>query len=289
MKAIIGVDGQELYRTALNLMARTQIPGLEVNLVFAEEPPPALGIAPYLDPSVVTAEEALGEAATCFLERAKKACAALGIEAATSYHLGTPASVLMEQAEQKHGALIAIGSTRKSRYGAFFLGSIGRALTIGARQSVLIGKGKVAPVGKLTAVLATDHSEYGNECIRLLARWKPAGFERVVVVTATELAAADPLEVIGEHVYGENRELLQHFQSRGRSIAEHLTEQGIPAEYRLVQGPVHEVIAATMAEMAADLLILGAHGHGMFERLMVGSNSMHEALATPHSILLLRA
>lgn len=37
-----------------------------------------------------------------------------------------------------------------------------------------------------------------------------------------------------------------------------------------------------------ELLILGAQGHGFWERLTVGSVSFHQAIAESHSVLMLR-
>jgi hypothetical protein len=44
-----------------------------------------------------------------------------------------------------------------------------------------------------------------------------------------------------------------------------------------------------MDAMSADLLILGAKGHGFLERITMGSVSLRQAIAGMYSTLILRA
>jgi nucleotide-binding universal stress UspA family protein len=52
--------------------------------------------------------------------------------------------------------------------------------------------------------------------------------------------------------------------------------------------PVHEAIEAQLKASRADLLILGAKGHGFIERLTVGSVALREALTLTQSVLVVR-
>jgi nucleotide-binding universal stress UspA family protein len=56
-----------------------------------------------------------------------------------------------------------------------------------------------------------------------------------------------------------------------------------------VNASVNDAIKQTMQEFNAQLLIVGAHGHGFFERMMLGSIALHQVVAEPHSVLVLRA
>ncbi|RYG31629.1 universal stress protein, partial [bacterium] len=44
----------------------------------------------------------------------------------------------------------------------------------------------------------------------------------------------------------------------------------------------------TMSETGSDLLILGARGHGLIERLLIGSLALHVVVAEPYSVMVLR-
>ena len=196
--------------------------------------------------------------------------------------IGGPAHQLIDRADAVHADIIAIGSTRKSKYGSFFFGSVGRALAIGSRHTVLIAKGMVKETGKLTAVFGTDHSQYADNAVAMLARMNPNGFEKVILVTAMDhdmLEGASPREKEEFKKYMANKSIHQ---------VEHLVAAGIPAEYKVLEGEFSEVIDQEMNSNSADLLILGAQGHGFMERLLIGSSSLQQIVATPHSVLILR-
>jgi nucleotide-binding universal stress UspA family protein len=50
-----------------------------------------------------------------------------------------------------------------------------------------------------------------------------------------------------------------------------------------------KVIGEVMREKAADLLVIGAQGTGVLERLFVGSVAMHQVVNEPWNLMLLRA
>ena len=59
-------------------------------------------------------------------------------------------------------------------------------------------------------------------------------------------------------------------------------------DWSVLQGNVTEVISAAMKRTGADLLIIGAHGHGFLERLVMGSTAMHVVGNEPWNTLVLR-
>ena len=56
----------------------------------------------------------------------------------------------------------------------------------------------------------------------------------------------------------------------------------------MVDGPVETAIETVMREEKADLLIVGAQGHGFLHRITAGSISFHFALRSPFHTLILR-
>lgn len=71
-------------------------------------------------------------------------------------------------------------------------------------------------------------------------------------------------------------------------MVEHLRSFDLHAEYRVVQGEPDEVLGATMKDVNGDLLAMGAQGHGFIERVMLGSLSLQQVMASPYSTLILR-
>jgi len=276
MKAIIGIDEAGNYQAALHLLSRLAFANATAELFHA------------VDPLALTVEGVVGQAyaasvgvaedwqkwADDLLSQAQKQCFDLGIPSTTLRQVGKPTSHLMERSSEIYADLIAVGSTHKPAYGALVLGSVGRGLTIGAHQSLLIAKKEVKPVGPLTAVFATDGSEYSDSCLRMLARMAPRGIGRLVLVNAGD--------------YSQGQEAHDHARHHIDSLVGHLCEAGFNAEGHVVDGAPAEVIEAMMKSTNADLLIMGAQGHGFFNRILVGSLSLQMVTATPHSILLLR-
>lgn len=283
MKAVVGVDRDGLYRNALDLLGHVRFERMEAELIHVEEPLLLYGAGMY-----PLAVEAIGEveegrclaAETLLRESLSEACA-LDIKARSTYTVGGTTQVLMKHANQIHADLLVVGSHRKSKYGRFFLGSVGKGLALNAHQSLLISKKPIGRDGRITAVVATDYSEYSERCIRLLLRMNPKGFEKVYILTATD-KVKDPLST-------KSRDCRREIETRAHRMVAHFEEAGISAQSMIVEGDVHHVIDETVESTQADLLILGAHGHGFFDRVFVGSVSLQEAIAGPSNVLLLRS
>lgn len=276
MKAIVGIDSERHYRSAMHLLSRLSFYKVSAELVHVVDPYylAELGMVGPAYAASLGVPETWEKEADELLAEAQDVAIGSGIPCTTLRTVGKPSAALTEHAIDIHADLIAIGSTHKSKYGAFFLGSVGRSLTIGASQSLLIAKQDVAKSGPLTAVFAIDGSEYADTCLRMFARMEPKGIGRLVLVTAYDrLGLTDPPSKEREHL---------------NELVAHLRESGMNAEAHVVEGSLHEVIDAMMESTEADLLVMGARGHGFIDRLLVGSNSLQQVVASPHSVLLLR-
>jgi nucleotide-binding universal stress UspA family protein len=76
----------------------------------------------------------------------------------------------------------------------------------------------------------------------------------------------------------ENLEVCGRFKGLVRSCTQ-----------RVERGDANAAIRTVMRQENADLLILGAQGHGFLDRLQHGSVSFHQVVAESYSVLLLRA
>jgi len=275
VKAVVGVDAEGHYRKALRLLRHIGFKETAVELVHVQKSlvVPESTASPSTVPLAVPgymAVEVDTDPTVEILQEAQEEASGLGFESQTLGEVGNVAKELMDRADEARADLIVVGSNQKSLYGALFLGSVGRGLAIGARQSLLIAKQEVSNPGPLTAVFATDGSDYAEDCLRMLLRMHPSGIGRLVVVTAIDDREAD---IARAHL---------------NKVVTHLCEEGFRAEAHAVEGSPNEVIDAMMASTQADLLVIGAQGHGFLDRLLLGSVSLQEVVGTRHSILLLR-
>jgi nucleotide-binding universal stress UspA family protein len=207
---------------------------------------------------------------------------------------GNPASAILNRADETRADLIAVDGHEYKPIVAALIGSVARALLLGARQSVLLAKASDAlPDRPVRAVLATDHSEYANACWEHLVRFWPRGIEHLTILTSYpegELKAMDPLlpamgisvtQAVHDQLCVLNAALMKRLQGCFHPSLTTMDSVVSPL-------PVHEAIAAQMKASDADLLILGAQGHGFLERLTMGSVALREALTLAHSTLVIR-
>lgn len=277
MKTVIGIDYSGHYESAVRLLGRLRFTPNLVELIHAEEPVVFYGPPMYVP---LEGNDRQRDAALKLLDQATERACASGLQVTDQRYVVdySPARTLTDESTARHEDLIAIGSREKGRFGAFFAGSVGRALAIGSKASVLIAKGDVAPTGSVTVVLATDHSEYADEAVRLFARMNPKGIGRLILLTAVPSLEDGTT----------NEEEQTRMAVLSSKMVDHLRSFSLPAEYRVIEGDPEDVINDTMLDVGADLLVLGAQGHGWFERMMLGSVSLQQAVATPHSTLILR-
>ena len=241
------------------------------------------GMLPLSFPDLLEADE----------KRANEVTAEVAAEfaggVATALH-GSPASELLQRAEEIGADLIAVNGHEDSPLIAFLIGSTVRSLVLGAKQSVLLAKVEETPAdGPVRAVLATDHSPYADRACEGLLRFWPRGLEHVTILSSypeDRLKALEPmLPPLG---ISPTKALHDQLASKNEALAEKLRACCPSVETLVSHLPVHEAIAAAMLGARADLLILGARGHGFLERLTLGSVALQEALTLPHSVLILR-
>jgi nucleotide-binding universal stress UspA family protein len=196
----------------------------------------------------------------------------------------------MHHADEIDARLIAVAGTRKGVLRAFFLGSVARALVTGAHQSVLVAKGEIAAEGPVRAVFATDHSEYANRCLQELLALAPRGLSHLTVITCYPKELVHAMRpFLDEFALDPAEWIEKNLEERNEKVRRTLEPLECPIETRIYADAATSSIPVAMKETGADLLILGAQGHGFLERLTLGSTSFHQVMAEPYSVLLLRA
>jgi nucleotide-binding universal stress UspA family protein len=294
MKIIVGVDTQDTYLPALHLLARIGFQDAEIRLVHAADdsvPFPvsdATQYSAYLPDYVELSREAGHEA----LGDAKEVLGGHDLASEAIFRTGSPPQVLMEVADSEKADLVAVGTEPKGKIGALFVGGVGRTLTIAAHQSVLVAKNPVPETGPLRIVLAADHSEYGNRCIDRFLAMRPKGVERITVASAYRVSdfEASILRTNLPMLGGQVEEWLEEeLTKRCKQIVDKLVRHGYQADHTVLPGHPNDVLRQVMTENKADLLVLGARGHGFLDRLLIGSISLHQVVAEPHSVLVIRA
>jgi len=292
MNIVVGVDEEGIYRDAVHLLGRLRFAEANVMLIHVREP---LNLHAYMGvagASCTELERSRQRNMDQVLDDADRLADFQGVgESYSKYPLtGSPASEVMLFAERAKADLVAIGSRQRGNVGSFFMGSVGRALAIGARESFLVARGGAAEIGQVRAVFATDHSDYANACFKELLRLNPTGISEICFTFAdygakSSLASAAGLPQDCEETSAELREKIR---VKGAELVDRCLEAGIYAQYNIVDGFPIDAVQQCMEDTKSDLLILGAKGHGFMERLLVGSFTLHAVVAEPYSVLVLR-
>ncbi|MFQ3586796.1 MAG: universal stress protein [Fimbriimonadaceae bacterium] len=290
MHAIVGIERARLGKSAVQLLKNLDFPGLSMEFVHVIESMqvPGWGHASWLSPDVFA--EAYRERSDEGQEILKQAVESAGMpDAPRTLLTGYVADQILARAAETEADLIAVDAAEKKPLAAFLLGSVSRALVVSAKTNLLIAKGQVEPSDSVHAVLATDHSEYCNKCIERLIEMRPRGLRKLTVLTSYPRSLMDvlrptlpdfalnPAVWIEEHLHQHNQELI------GR-----LSAAGWECESRVVGAPPYEAIPEAMRETGAQLLILGAQGHGVVQRLTLGSVSFHQVSNESYPVLVLR-
>ena len=140
---------------------------------------------------------------------------------------------------------------------------------------VATASGLAQPLG---AQLALLHVVDTAQAIAPLAVAEPTGLGAPPLMTAANM------EVTEQLIEDQERSGESFLQGLARRLPE-----GIAAEPLLREGAPAETIIATAREWNADLIVMGTHGRGGLERLVVGSTAESVLRAATCPVLTIRA
>lgn len=185
---------------------------------------------------------------------------------------GDPLRNLIDLARQDSCALIVVGTQDRSNFEKVLMGSVTRGLLTKAEHSFLVGKPYGSQTGPVTAVFATDHSEYCDRCADLLIEMRPAGLDKLIVLSVVDM------EEVPEAIQSDTDRLATRFRSVFPDVVS-----------VVARGEVEPNIHSTMLSNNAEMVIVGAQGHSALDRLLgSGSTSFHQVEQEPYSTLVLR-
>jgi nucleotide-binding universal stress UspA family protein len=293
MKALIGVDTAGISESAVRLFARLKFPGAETTLLNVADlvlPYTSFGIPPSLEPTNDLIE-GLQRAGRSAVQEAARVADAFGLATKQEVVSGPSVLSLLDRAKTLGADLIAVSSTRKGALLTLFAGSMSRSIVTSSKIPVLVAKEGVKDSGPVDVVLATDHSSYAERAVEQLLKFAPAGIGKVHVVSAYEVTDKEArtlhanLPQLEDHI---GPWIQSQMEAKCQALVGKLSQRGYESDYSVAHGDPNQVIADALQRTGAELLILGAQGHGFIDRLFVGSVSFHQLVAAPYSVFVLR-
>ena len=163
--------------------------------------------------------------------------------------------------------LLVLGTRGSSGRDDLSLGSIGAYCARHATVPVALIPGDLPPPdGRLSVVVGVDGSPHSEHALK----WTLDHVRRSALVTAVHVTTegsvvGDPLSASTSRVEADARRDLEDIVARIEPHAEGHPE----IEIVVVPGDPRDVLGSVVAD--ADLLVVGARGHGMIHRLLLGS------------------
>lgn len=201
---------------------------------------------------------------------------------------GSAYAELVECAEEWRADLIVVGNHGRAELKHLFLGSVAEKVARHAPCTALIAREHAEGV----VLVATDLSDPAQLALAAGAREAKRRKRRLVVVHATDTLsrrAAPAMALLGANPTLEPPEIASQRDNFLRQIIEtSLKTLGAEAEVRLVSGDPAQQILELAVSLPAELLVLGARGHGGLARVMLGGVAARMVQGAPCSVLAVR-
>lgn len=292
MKIVIAINNLEHGRALTRFVRRLHFSEAELHLIWVLPPLTVSpwdisgGTATVFDSELRTSEEVLVQKdLTTLTEELKSE----GVQSRYTICSGNITRELLDYCDRESADLVVVGAFQHGAVGRLFLGGVSRGVVVSAKCSVLVVKLPRENSHPLRAVYATDLSDYGARCLVHFSQLGIKGIEEITVLHVYPEENIERLRrALPETVDEFKNHLLDKLVSEVKSSADDLKAVTAHRQSRVQIGDVNEVIEKTVHELHADLLVVGAQGHGWFERGALGSISFHHALYEPYSVFIIR-
>jgi nucleotide-binding universal stress UspA family protein len=192
---------------------------------------------------------------------------------------GRAAPALRDAAAELGAEVVVLGGKHHSVLGRWVVGSTAHTLVRSLDLALLVTAHSPTPVRQVVA--AIDLSDAAVPTIRAAERYAGAfgaALHVLHVVEPLPLVPDAPLHFNDEEVF---RRSIEHLE---QSLWPRVTYRGATTGVR--RGTALECIAGEVAERQAQLVVLGSHGKGWVDRILIGSVTERVLGALPCSMLI---
>lgn len=272
MKVLVAYDGSACADAAIAELPRAGLPEeVEFMVLSVIEnwlpPPSGLEIVQHIDRNQEYMQLAM-EAANRLHQMAP------GWTAKAELSLGSPASQILEKAEQWKPDLIVMGAHGRTALGRFFFGSVSQKVLHEASCPVRVAREpKEKSDHPLRLLIGFDGSPGATETLRVVtARNWPADCEARVVYAAwpsVEFASKPLVGKIADWVADEELKIKRKIEG----VVRDLSAAGLSTSSVIKAENPKQLLISEAESWKADCIFVGARGLGTLERLRLGSVS----------------
>jgi nucleotide-binding universal stress UspA family protein len=216
---------------------------------------------------------------------------------------GNPRHHLVEAATEWDAELIGVGARGIGPFKKLLVGSVSMSVAQQAPVPVYVARTpRQRPPGEpMRILLACDAPELGRTASETLHRfhWAPGTKGHVVSVIESMFVGHVP-EWLEEKARSADTEAISQVwvheheaERKAKAVELQNLCQGLPAPFAesapiVREGNAAEQILQVIAEEQIDLCVVGAHGKGLWERLVMGSTSEKVLTHAPCSVMVVR-
>jgi nucleotide-binding universal stress UspA family protein len=149
--------------------------------------------------------------------------------------------------------------------------------------------------GVATVLLTTDGSDFATEAMQrgVALLGSDHRFVALNVVTPPMVPASPltPMDTLHTSLPDPELEAMVEHEERSAAaddLAVLIASLGVEATRRTAVGDPGTVICELAAELPADAIVIGSHGHGLLKRMFLGSVSTHVLHHAPCPVLVVR-
>jgi nucleotide-binding universal stress UspA family protein len=213
-----------------------------------------------------------------------------GVSVRSLVKVGVPAQEIAKTADEVDASLVLMGARGIGLFREMFLGSTTADVMRHSQRPLLIVRFKlVKKLGKIMCervcqdllsriLFATDFSEPSLRAIALLKRLKEYGARQIVLVHVIDRGETKE----------EARTLREAAEKELKGMKDEYRAEGWQVKTVTAEGVASKKIMSLAKTENASLIVVGARGRGLIERLLVGSTAENIARRADRPVLVLR-
>jgi nucleotide-binding universal stress UspA family protein len=272
MKILVAYDGSECADAALDDLRRAGLPSdAQVKVLSVVEnwlpPPSALEIIEHIDRD--QEYQALARRGGIRLVPTEP-----GWDVKSESGAGSPATVIIEKADEWGANLIVVGSHGHTALGRFFFGSVSQKVLHEARRSVRVARGRTEePDTPVRLIIGVDGSKGAEVAVDAVAARKwPAGSEARIVNATWATPQISSNRGVGPIITWVTEEKARVKKAIDEAAGK-LRAAALRTEVVVKEEDPKRLLIAEAENWGADCIFVGARGMGRIERFLLGSVS----------------
>jgi nucleotide-binding universal stress UspA family protein len=296
MKILIPYDGSRYAKAAVDFVTARAVPGgAQPSVLLLNVQSPAL--------ATLTGPRGRMRLANLYKDRANRvlqpavnALRKAGIDAKSTYVVGTPGIRIARVAAAKRVDLVVMGSHGRTALAGMLLGSVAQTvLAFGTTPVLLVRDAPTPRPGPLRIGVAVDGSRYGEAAVRFVLQHR-AWFGETARITVLHAVPELPLQL---KTLLENLASTTFTHEKVRALRKQACDEAMRSALRLLGAAgvdyATECLAGNpgdalpdYARRNLDLLVMGSRGQGAFKAAVLGSVAMRAAARCTTPLLLVR-